>query len=100
MQAHYLIDGQETDNIHKWSLQLAPNAEKVVSEVTYKLHPTFRDPIVKCTKFPFQLSRIGWGTFEIGVSILLNTGQTLETSHKLTFKEAGDTVKTTEVALP
>jgi len=95
-----MIGGEESDNNHKWGLQLEAGAEEYVSEVIYTLHPTFSIRIIKVTNPPFSLDRIGWGTFTIGITIVLKSGQKIETTHKLTFKENGNQVKVTQVELP
>jgi len=99
IQFHFPIEGTETDNSHKWGLSISQGVEKV-SEVTYLLHPTFREPIVKITEAPFTISRIGWGVFDVGVIVLLKDGKKLEGRHKLTFKKDGENVKMTELPLP
>jgi transcription initiation factor IIF auxiliary subunit len=84
---------------------LANSATEVVKEVTWRLHPTFRDPNVRCTKFPFEIKRRGWGVFEVDVTITLHSNVAeklggkgvIETSHYLDFKYIGDKVKLTEI---
>jgi len=95
VQSHFVVDLQ--GNGHKWGLQLAPGAEDLVSEVVYLLHPTFQLREVKCTEPPFSIDRTGWGTFTIGITVVLKSGQKLETTHALTFEGTGDNVKVTEM---
>jgi len=97
VQSHSLIDTK--DNGHKWGLQLAPGAEHLVSEVVYLLHPTFQLREVKCADPPFSIERIGWGTFTVGVTVVLKSGQKLETTHELIFGDAGNSVKITELEI-
>ena len=35
----------------------------------FRLHPTFKVPVVEVTKAPFKLSKCGWGSFELDVDI-------------------------------
>jgi hypothetical protein len=107
VQSHHLAEDKESgDNIHLWGLSLAQAADGVVQDVTWKLHPTFRDPIVRCTKFPFEIKRRGWGIFEVEVVITLLPkmadklgGGVIETSHYLDFKFIDDKAKLTEINL-
>jgi len=73
-----------------------------VKEVIWELHPTFRDREVHCTIFPFMIKRKGWGTFNVNVTILLNSDsgakqEELRAVHELSFEDEGDEVKVTEV---
>lgn len=54
-------------------------------QVVFKLHETFRDPVVEVTTAPFELKRFGWGTFMVKVVIHLQDGRQVETSHMLCF---------------
>ena len=71
------------------SSQISEFVEKVV----VSLHPTFHNPVVTFTKPPFEITRIGWGVFEIPVKIFWKkwTGLGItEHSHYLRFEENGD----------
>jgi NAD-dependent SIR2 family protein deacetylase len=95
VQSHELVTDEESgDNIHLWGLSLSKTAENIVEFVTWTLHPTFRDPIVKCDKFPFVIKRRGWGVFKVKVAITLKSKvaekvgvTTIETSHYLDFSQ-------------
>jgi len=94
-------DYDSDQNLHEWKLQLDAESAKYVSEVTWGLHPSFNPSQVKCTESPFDISRRGWGTFEVNVSITLkpeHSKRILQSVHKLTFKEEGAQVKMTEVS--
>ena len=54
-------------------------------QVVFKLHETFRDPVVEVTAAPFELKRFGWGTFMVRMVIHLQDGRQLETNHMLCF---------------
>lgn len=97
LQSHHLIPETKSDNKHNWGLQVDPESQPYVSDVTYKLHPTFHDPEVKVSTAPFKLERIGWGTFTVKIVVNLKNGKKVETEHELTFKGTGDNVKVTEV---
>ncbi len=58
--------------------------------VEYTLHPTFPKPVQEvCERGrgpqAFALSASGWGTFEIGVRVLLKNGQVQQLTHQLRF---------------
>jgi len=66
-----------SDNSHKWKIYIRledsvaqnTNLDQFVEFVEFKLHPTFDPPVVRVSKAPFTLARIGWGTFKVGVTI-------------------------------
>lgn len=67
---------------------------KFIKSVTYHLHPTFKPPVIKVTKAPFLLSRVGWGYFDIKMVIEFqpSTGLgTKEIVHELCFDNDGKT---------
>ena len=60
--------------------------------MTYHLHPTFKPSKIVVSQYPFILSRIGWGYFEIHVEILFKKWTKLpkmELDHMLSFEENG-----------
>jgi hypothetical protein len=60
----------------------------VIKKVLFKLHPTFRQPNIYVEKAPFELSRIGWGTFGVGIVIEFQDNlkmDKLELEHNLSF---------------
>jgi len=107
LQSHELVtDNESGDNIHLWGLYLDENSKDIVQEVTWLLHPTFRDPEVKCTKFPFLIKRRGWGVFKVKVFIKLKPkvaeklgNNSIQTSHYLQFQIIGDEACFTKVPL-
>lgn len=99
-----LISIESGDNIHLWGLYLSKNAEEIVETVVWTLHPTFRDPIVSCNKFPFLIKRRGWGVFKVKVNIKFNAKAAeklgfpnIETSHYLDFSVCSEEASTTNV---
>jgi len=99
---HTILDVESGDNKHKWGLYLDDSTKPFVEEVTWHLHSTFRNNTVRCTTFPFLISRKGWGTFEVKVSITLKktdkdtVQHIVEGAHELTFDGEG-VVKVTDV---
>jgi len=106
IQGHHTVLDPETGehNSHLWQLSLEAASVHFVESVRWKLHKTFRDPIVLCTAFPFQIQRRGWGTFRVGVEINIKEGTNaketqLISSHMLFFDQEGDSIAFTEVQL-
>ena len=53
------------ERYYRWIVFISTSDENIlppksISEVTYTLHPTFKDPIRKRTKSPFYLDIEGW----------------------------------------
>jgi YEATS family len=99
VQAHQRLDPENSHNQHAWSLRLNRKAEQCVRAVTYHLHETFPQPMVRRTSAPFNFSSRGWGTFVVRVQVELQDGAVLEAHHQLTFAENGNRVKTTPIAV-
>ena len=62
--------------------------------MTYHLHHTYRDPVVKITEPPFLLSKIAWGYFEIRFEIEFKPETGLKKKnlvHMLDFNGGGRT---------
>ena len=98
---HQLICGNEhieldedDDAPHEWTVfvrgsdPLSKTSDRVgVDEVTFYLHPDFKPSIVKVTKPPFQVTRKGWGAFEMEIDITMQDGSTKRVLHDLNFDE-------------
>jgi transcription initiation factor IIF auxiliary subunit len=62
--------------------------------VEYTLHPTFPIPVQRVCglgdqKYPFALSAIGWGTFQIRIRVFLRDGKVQDLTHHLRFEAEG-----------
>ena|SRR5688500_9928506 len=60
-----------------------------VDYTIYKLHSTFSDPIRKVSR-TISNPNCGlviwtWGTFELGIEIVLKTGEKISASHQMSF---------------
>lgn len=79
----------EGDNRWKWSLWIEGADEDLdrIESVTYRLHPTFPEPIraVADRASKFQLRCSGWGIFLIPVDIRLKNSETIALQHQLQF---------------
>jgi len=95
-----LRHGLQLDNVSsylgedrwKWTAYIKGPADQVrqIQYVEYKLHPTFPNPLVKVNKtedprYPFALTRTGWGVFELQAKVVLKNGEEKLLTHMLTF---------------
>ena len=77
----------------EWSVWIEGSDEDLdqISEVTYKLHPTFPKPLrtVNDRRSKFKLEAEGWGTFHIHIMVVLKGGGKLTLTHnlKLTYPD-------------
>ena len=86
--SHYLGAGQ-----WEWTIfiKASPAVLSKIRCVEYKMHPTFPKPSERkvCEAGrqdqPFALSAVGWGTFEIPITILFNNGTAQSFKHALSF---------------
>ena len=89
---------KELTNKHEWNMfvRIADKNENIknyISKVKYGLHPTFgvTEEVVKSA--PFEMKKIGWGTFEIPIEIHFRkeTGkkEPIVLSHYLSFEGKG-----------
>ena len=82
-----LYDDQR--QVFEWNLRI--NAKNDVLDqieyVRYELHPTFVNPerIIRDRKSGFLLRLVGWGTFEIPITIQFKDGSSLAIYHQLSF---------------
>jgi hypothetical protein len=80
--------GTVEKNLSQTSLDKSFKDSDIIKNVTFRLHPTFNPPTVVITKAPFQISRIGWGTFNIAITIQFNDYlklENIELDHYLSF---------------
>lgn len=82
-------------NTHRWCTFVELDKEKshLIDQVVFELHPTFNPNTVTITKPPFQISRLGWGMFEITIIIHWNKNfidaEPLKLQHCLSFTGNG-----------
>src|SRR5262249_28117167 len=94
----------EDDEFWRWSVWLeGPTVELAkVEEVTWRLHPSFPEPIqrVRSRSTQFKLSTGGWGEFEIHAEVLRDDGKKERLRHWLRLEEEkppDDSSRTTEL---
>ncbi|KAM0714360.1 hypothetical protein Q7P37_010147 [Cladosporium fusiforme] len=61
-------------NQHEWSFFVKPSRIDIIEEIHIFLHPTFPQNHIICTRPPYAVSRVGWGTFTLTASIILKPG--------------------------
>eukprot|EP00850_Spirogloea_muscicola_P012832 SM000084S23168 [mRNA] locus=s84:568591:570281:- [translate_table: standard] len=58
---------------HRWTVYLrAVNNEDlgdIIQRVVFQLHPSFQNPMRELDAPPFELTEVGWGEFEIQISV-------------------------------
>ena len=59
----------------------------LIKKVVFHLHQDFVPPSVEVTSPPYELSRIGWGTFDIEADVHCHDGRVLYLTHLLSFDE-------------
>jgi len=73
----------------EWNLRInvTDSVLDQIDYVRYELHPTFVNPerIIRDRKSQFQLRLVGWGIFEIPITIQFKDGSSVQTSHHLEF---------------
>eukprot|EP00698_Gefionella_okellyi_P008504 TRINITY_DN2109_c0_g2_i1.p1 TRINITY_DN2109_c0_g2~~TRINITY_DN2109_c0_g2_i1.p1 ORF type:complete len:424 (-),score=80.55 TRINITY_DN2109_c0_g2_i1:107-1378(-) len=95
-------DDAESRNSHQWGIFVSTDpqdvtgrsemARQMIDRVELALHPTFTPRTVVLQQAPFQLKRIGWGTFDVGVRVHFKEAlrcAPLEVVHRLSFDGAG-----------
>ena len=85
---HYFKGADDTIRYKVW-ISLEGRDTFYVDHVTYRLHETFSDPIKKIkrtiTNPHCSMAIWTWGVFDIGINIVLKTGEVISTSHYLSF---------------
>jgi hypothetical protein len=66
--------GTEDANQHDWTFFVRLSRPDLVEKVEVYLHPTFRPPRLTLRRAPFEVRRLGWGTFNIEATIWLKEG--------------------------
>jgi len=72
----------------KWKVFVRSNGVPI-RHVKFTLHHTFQQPVVEVPRAPFEVSRRGWGTFAIPITVTLADGRTHELVHQLSFDNGG-----------
>ncbi|PIA89291.1 hypothetical protein CB0940_07460 [Cercospora beticola] len=73
---HRYIADAETANCHEWTFFVKPSRTDIIEEVQLVLHPTFRPNRVIRQRAPYEVKRLGWGTFAVTAYVILKAGYT------------------------
>jgi len=75
------------DKNYKWTVFVRPEGATMngIQSVTFHLHPTFHPADVTISKVPFEISRTGWGVFDIEIDVVKNDGSKKKFTHTLSF---------------
>lgn len=65
---------QRGANQHDWTFFVRPSRTGIIKEVHVHLHPSFRPTHIVCREAPFEVSRVGWGVFEIVAEVIFKPG--------------------------
>ncbi|KAI5367093.1 Putative YEATS superfamily protein [Septoria linicola] len=66
----------DTANSHEWTFFVKPSRTDIIEEVQLVLHPTFRPNRVIRQRAPYEVKRLGWGTFTVTAYVILKAGYT------------------------
>lgn len=88
----------ENCNKHRWGafVKVAnEESQKYIRKVVFGLHPTFGATQLEVKTAPFEIKRIGWGTFDIPIKIYFHYDfkikEPIELDHHLSFNGEGET---------
>ena len=92
----------EKEGYVSWTLRVKPLEHKsLIDSVVFDLHPTFHPSSVMVKKAPYSVTRTGWGTFDIKVTVHDVRGNAHAFSHSLSFdKGSNEHIEYIDVAAP
>ncbi|KAK3072381.1 hypothetical protein LTR53_006922 [Teratosphaeriaceae sp. CCFEE 6253] len=72
---HELVpSADDSANRHQWTFFVKPSRTDIIEEVQILLHPTFRPSRIIRSRAPYEIRRLGWGTFTITAAVILRAG--------------------------
>eukprot|EP00657_Telonema_sp_P-1_P000034 TRINITY_DN1003_c0_g1_i2.p1 TRINITY_DN1003_c0_g1~~TRINITY_DN1003_c0_g1_i2.p1 ORF type:complete len:167 (+),score=7.48 TRINITY_DN1003_c0_g1_i2:179-679(+) len=91
---------------HKWTMFVrgpdptVRNAHDLgIEKVVFKLHPDYSPSEIIVSKSPFEVTRYGWGTFDVNLEIFPSGGSKKVVKHALKFDDSISVSKTLSVSL-
>eukprot|EP01134_Creolimax_fragrantissima_P007083 CFRG7083T1 len=90
---------KDDSHTHKWTVFFRSlNSEDYspfISQVVFKLHESFKDPIRIVKQPPYEVTEVGWGEFEITIQVhfLNNCEKPISIYHMLKLFEGEGTVR-------
>jgi len=92
---HQLVRAKDGDESHKWKVYVRKHRGQhgqlqCIEKVVFHLHEDFDPPTVELRSPPYEVERIGWGTFDIKVEIHCSQGYVVHCEHELCFKQVNN----------
>lgn len=71
----------------RWKLYVQPvqQASNNIASVTFRLHSSFTNPVITVKEPPFEVERVGWGTFDVDIVVQDTNGVQHSLVHSLSF---------------
>ncbi|MCO5548129.1 hypothetical protein L7F22_001587 [Adiantum nelumboides] len=74
--AYWLGKKADEYRSHKWTVYVRSISNEdlgsVIKRVIFTLHPSFSNPTRLVESAPFELTEVGWGEFEIGITVVFH----------------------------
>jgi len=87
------VDAPEGEMMHRWTVYVRNpkgiESHPKIANVSFELHPDFQPSMVTVREAPFELTREGWGAFDVGVEIKLEDGTSQRHKWTLDFNGKG-----------
>ncbi|QDS68999.1 hypothetical protein FKW77_009403 [Venturia effusa] len=87
---HIRNEDTESKNKHEWKFFIRTSRNDLIEEVQIFLHPTFRNPRIIQQWPPFEVRRLGWGTFDIYANVILKVGYSWLSSEAEDANDGGE----------
>lgn len=83
-------EDMESRNKHEWKFFIRTSRNDLIEEVQIFLHPTFRNSRIVQQWPPFEVRRLGWGTFDIYANVILKVGYSWVSSEAEDANDGGE----------
>eukprot|EP00250_Pteridium_aquilinum_P020035 c24678_g1_i1 orf=349-1068(-) len=75
--AYWLGKKADEYRSHRWTVYIRSISNEdlgsVIKRVIFTLHPSFNNPTRVVEAAPFELTEVGWGEFEIGITVIFHS---------------------------
>ncbi|KAI6660693.1 hypothetical protein LOD99_10304 [Oopsacas minuta] len=89
----------EKKSSHKWTVYLrgepGTDLTPFIGAVSFHLHTTFKPDVITLYKPPYEVTKVGWGIFNVNLVVELNNGMISEYNHMLDFNQENVSTKET-----
>jgi desulfoferrodoxin (superoxide reductase-like protein) len=82
------IKDNKNPKFYNWKVFV--ESDKNIKEVKFQLHETFNPNQIIVKNSPFEISRSGWGTFNILIDVKFHDGSEKNFEHFLTFNDSNE----------